>query len=95
MRAGELGAIWAIGDFVEVAIQLNSRFLIEFGVGFTIVNARFIKPLDTRLLSNHAEDFDHIFTFEDGVLKGGFGSAILEYLNDTSGQIYCDSLWLA
>ena len=83
LESGELGAIWAIGDFVEVAIQLNSRFLIEFGVGFTIVNARFIKPLDTHLLSSHAEDFDHIFTLEDGVLKGGFGSAILEYLSDS------------
>ena len=86
LETGELGAIWAIGDFVEVAIKLNSRFLIEFGVGFTIVNARFIKPLDIHLLSSHAEDFEHIFTLEDGVLKGGFGSAVLEYLNDTSGQ---------
>ena len=83
LESGELGAIWAIGDFVEVAIQLNSRFLTEFGVGFTIVNARFIKPLDIHLLSNHAKVFDHIFTLEDGVLKGGFGSAILEYLSDT------------
>ena len=83
LESGELGAIWAIGDFVEVAIQLNSRFLIEFGVGFTIVNARFIKPLDIHLLSSHAKNFDHIFTLEDGVLKGGFGSAILEYLSDT------------
>ena len=86
LESGKLGAIWAIGDFVKVAIQLNSRFLMEFGVGFTIVNARFIKPLDTHLLSNHAEDFDHIFTLEDGVLKGGFGSAILEYLSDTGGR---------
>jgi 1-deoxy-D-xylulose-5-phosphate synthase len=86
LESGELAAIWAIGDFVEVATQLNSRFLMEFGVGFTIVNARFIKPLDTHLLSNHAEDFDHIFTLEDGVLKGGFGSAILEYLSDTGGR---------
>ncbi len=86
LESGELGAIWAIGDFVEVAIQLNSRFLMEFGAGFTIVNARFIKPLDTSLLSSHAEDFDHIFTFEDGVLKGGFGSAILEYISDTGGR---------
>ena len=84
--SGELGAIWAIGDFVEVAIQLNSRFLIEFGVGFTIVNARFIKPLDIHLLSSHAKNFDHIFTLEDGVLKGGFGSAILEYLSDTGNR---------
>ncbi len=86
LETGELGAIWAIGDFVEVAIHLNSRFLIEFGVGFTIVNARFIKPLDTHLLSSHAEDFDHIFTLEDGVLQGGFGSAVLEFLSDTGGR---------
>ena len=86
LESGELGAIWAIGDFVEVAIQLNSRFLIEFGVGFTIVNARFIKPLDIHLLSSHAKNFDHIFTLEDGVLKGGFGSAILEYLSDTGNR---------
>ncbi len=79
---GDLGAIWALGDFVEVALDINSRFLKNYGQGFTVVNARFIKPIDEALLLEHADQFDRIFTLEDGVLKGGFGSTILELLSE-------------
>ena len=82
LEEGSIGAIWALGDFVDVALKLNSRFMREFGKRFTIVNARFIKPFDEPLLLSHAKRFDLICTMEDGVLKGGFGSSLLEFLND-------------
>jgi 1-deoxy-D-xylulose-5-phosphate synthase len=41
---------------------------------------RFVKPLDTRLLSEVFEKFDKIVTVEDGVIQGGFGSAVLEFM---------------
>ena len=47
-----------------------------------MVNARFAKPLDEDLLHSHAANHDHIITLEDGVLNGGFGSAIVELLSD-------------
>ena len=43
---------------------------------------RFLKPLDTAILDEVCEKFNRIITVEDGVLNGGFGSAVLEYIND-------------
>lgn len=43
---------------------------------------RFLKPLDTEILDEVCEKFDRIITVEDGILNGGFGSAVLEYIND-------------
>ena len=43
---------------------------------------RFLKPLDEEIMKMVAEKYDHIITIEDGSLKGGFGSAILEWLAD-------------
>ena len=43
---------------------------------------RFLKPLDEALLEEIAKKFDRIITIEDGVRKGGFGSAVLEWMSD-------------
>lgn len=48
------------------------------------INMRFVKPLDEILLNEVFHNFHKIITVEDGVLKGGFGSAILEYANDNN-----------
>ncbi len=53
----------------------------EIGVPATIINARFVKPLDEELLLKEALQHGHILTLEEGQLAGGFGSAILELLN--------------
>ena len=52
------------------------------GINPTVVNARFVKPLDGELLNSLVEKHKFIFTFEDNVLNGGFGSAVLEFLAD-------------
>jgi 1-deoxy-D-xylulose-5-phosphate synthase len=44
-----------------------------------LVNARFVKPLDTEMLDNIASKFDLIVTLEENQIQGGFGSAVLEY----------------
>lgn len=84
MEEGTLGSIWAIGDFVQEALLINQMFFDKFGSKFTIVNARFIKPLDSSLLLKHGKEFDLIVSIEDGVLKGGLGSSISELLNDNN-----------
>lgn len=43
---------------------------------------RFLKPIDTEILKEVCERFDYVITVEDGVLNGGFGSAVTEYVND-------------
>ena len=48
----------------------------------SLVNIRFIRPLDGEILRAVAEDCSHIFTVEDNVRDGGFGSAVLEFYSD-------------
>lgn len=74
--------IWALGPMVEeayaIALELRKQHRIDVGV----VNARFAKPIDTELLFAQATFAKLFVIMEDGVLKGGFGSAVLEALQD-------------
>jgi 1-deoxy-D-xylulose-5-phosphate synthase len=71
----------AIGSMVEKALRL-AEALKKSGVRSTVVNARFIKPLDEDLILAEAQQTSKIVTLEEGSLAGGFGSAILEIIND-------------
>jgi len=71
-------AIWALGDMVPLA-QDVIKVLEKNGVSALLVNARFIKPLDTELLQQQAANGIRRFvTLENGVVAGGFGTAFLE-----------------
>jgi 1-deoxy-D-xylulose-5-phosphate synthase len=63
----------------ELAFKLE-----EEGVPAAVVNARFTKPVDIEMLEFYARQVEAILTLEDHVLKGGFGSAVLEELNNLS-----------
>ena len=52
-----------------------------------MVNARFVKPLDEKLLVQHAKEHQFIISMEDNVLNGGFGSAMLEKLQENNISI--------
>jgi 1-deoxy-D-xylulose-5-phosphate synthase len=71
--------ILAIGSMVHPSIDA-AKLLEKYGIATTVINARFAKPLDRELLVNLAKSTDKIITVEEGVLDGGFGSAILEIL---------------
>jgi 1-deoxy-D-xylulose-5-phosphate synthase len=86
LREGENIAIWALGDFVSVAEQIHHHLNSTYGIDITVVNGRFIKPLDEKLLKKHALSHDRIITLEDNVLAGGFGSAVVEFLQDSDIQ---------
>jgi len=66
----------AVGRMVEVA-EKAALDLAEKGVGAGVVNARWVKPLDPRILE-WAATVDHVVTLEDNVIAGGFGSAVAE-----------------
>jgi len=57
---------------------------MHYGLNISVVNARFIKPLDQELLFEHAKSHNLIITLEDNVIAGGFGSFVLETLNNAS-----------
>jgi 1-deoxy-D-xylulose-5-phosphate synthase len=82
LREGSNIMIWALGAMVQDALKLAERLSTEEGISVGVVNARFVKPLDRALLLSHAACIPLLVTMEDHVLAGGFGSAILEALQD-------------
>jgi len=74
-------AIFALGAMVAVAEEV-ARKLGSQGVPAAVVNARFAKPIDVEMLEFFARSVDVVLTMEDHVLRGGFGSVVLEELND-------------
>lgn len=77
-EGGDL-AILGIGSTVYPAWEAAKR-LKESGIGVTVVNSRFVKPLDKELICSLAKKIENIITVEENVLQGGFGSAVLELL---------------
>jgi 1-deoxy-D-xylulose-5-phosphate synthase len=70
---------WALGDMVPLACE-TARRLEALGVRAGVVNARFVKPLDTARLSAQALEAAAFVTLENGAVAGGFGSAVREAL---------------
>lgn len=84
---------WAIGSMVKPALDA-AELLAKDGISAGVVNMRFAKPLDTELLKAHAQRYGKIITLEEGVLAGGVGSAVLEYLNQEELLDKCKVLTL-
>jgi 1-deoxy-D-xylulose-5-phosphate synthase len=81
IRDGDEIAILGLGALLPMAEELADR-LLEQGHSAAVINPRFVKPLDRELLASFAKRVTAIVTFEDHVLMGGFGSAVLEALNE-------------
>ncbi|MHB8421426.1 MAG: 1-deoxy-D-xylulose-5-phosphate synthase [Leptospirales bacterium] len=77
---GKEVCLLAYGSMVQVALEARDILWGE-GIQAGVVNMRFAKPLDTAMLTSVTERYSHIVTLEEGVLMGGFGSAILEWLS--------------
>jgi 1-deoxy-D-xylulose-5-phosphate synthase len=73
--------IWGLGALLPMAVDLADR-LEEQGYSAAVINPRFVKPLDREMLAAYAQKVTVMVTFEDSVLMGGFGSAVLEALNE-------------
>ena len=67
----------ACGTLLGACIQAADR-LAEDGIDFGVINARFVKPLDTATILRAVAECPLVVTVEEGVLMGGFGSAVLE-----------------
>ena len=73
-------AVIAVGNMVNMAEKAREE-LLKDGIDIEIVNARFVKPLDTEMLLDLFSRHKKVITVEDNVITGGFGSAILEFMN--------------
>jgi 1-deoxy-D-xylulose-5-phosphate synthase len=76
---GRHAAIIGVGTMVNHALGA-AKILEQEGIHVGVADARFIKPLDEKLLLDAVEKYDVIFTIEDNVIAGGFGSGINEFL---------------
>lgn len=84
---GEQVALLAVGSMVETAVQVKEE-LEASGLNATVVNARFIKPLDTEMLDALEQKHNMIVTMEENVLRGGFGEAVSDYYMLKGSAVY-------
>ncbi len=80
-KDGEKIAILTIGHIGNYAVEACRILRLE-GVDPAHYDLRFVKPLDSELLTEVFENFDKIITVEDGCLQGGFGTAVAEWMLD-------------
>jgi 1-deoxy-D-xylulose-5-phosphate synthase len=85
LAEGERVALLGYGYGVQVALGA-ARLLGEHDLSVTVADGRFAKPLDTELVRRLARDHDLLVTIEENVLAGGFGSAVLEHLEDAFAE---------
>ena len=82
LRHGDDVAILALGITVEPALEA-ARELLNKGIEATVVNSRFVKPLDSKLITEIACRIKYIVTVEENVLSGGFGSRVVSLLQQS------------
>jgi len=78
---GRDGTIICCGALLSACAEAVKQLASE-GIHFGLVNARFVKPLDHDLMCHVIQESPAVVTVEEGVLQGGFGSAVLEAAND-------------
>jgi 1-deoxy-D-xylulose-5-phosphate synthase len=86
LRHGDDILLVGYGTMVHPALQV-AEILSEHGISATVVNARFVKPLDLDLIAPLAQKIGKVVTLEEGCLMGGFGSAVAEGLSDANVNV--------
>ena len=75
----------ATGNMVETAVKVRAMLKKE-GANCSLINCRFVKPLDEEVLLKTAKEHNLLVTLEENVSAGGFGSQVVSYLNDVGLQ---------
>lgn len=83
---GEETALLSVGSMVETAVEVREKLKAD-KINATLVNARFIKPLDTKILDRLALKHKKIVTIEENVKNGGFGMAVSEYMQEYHPEV--------
>ena len=81
LQEGNKVTLLALGSMVHIAQKVAARMQTELGVSPTVINARFAKPLDADTILQHADENTLLVTLEEQAVTGGFGSAVLELMN--------------
>lgn len=78
-------ALFAVGSMVKTAEAVRDR-LKALGHGVSLVNARFVKPIDQEAVAEACGSHDLIVTMEENVACGGYGEKVLAYMNENGMQ---------
>jgi 1-deoxy-D-xylulose-5-phosphate synthase len=91
LKEGDDVAILTFGTTIPMALEAW-EILAKSGISARVINARFIKPLDTKMLNLLYAEKMPILTLEEAVLQGGFGSAVLEHAADHHANVIIDRM---
>ena len=83
---GSKVALLGVGSMVKHAEKVR-ELLKQEGIDATLVNVRFVKPLDEELIAQLAEEHDLLVTMEENMEQGGFGQSVASYICDTSLEV--------
>ncbi|GAA0482057.1 1-deoxy-D-xylulose-5-phosphate synthase [Salinibacillus aidingensis] len=81
LKEGHDGVILTFGTTIDMALKASEQ-LEQSGISIRVVNARFIKPLDEKMLKEIFSENIPVLTLEEHVLQGGFGSAVVEFAEE-------------
>ena len=87
LKKGTDLAILTIGTMAKNAEKAILKIENEQNISIAHYDIRFLKPMDQAMLHEIAQNFKQIITIEDGVINGGFGSAVLEFLSDNNYNV--------
>ena len=87
LKEGKDLLLLAVGSMVKPA-EDAAKILEKEGISVSVINARFIKPLDEELITEYIKKNKNVITLEEQALMGGFGSAVLELLNEKDIKNY-------
>ncbi len=85
IRQGDDVTIVALGSMVMPAVEASEQ-LSSMGIESTLINARFVKPLDVETIIYHASRTRSVLTVEEGILSGGFGGAVIEAIAQSTAR---------
>ena len=86
-------AVIFVGHMAELADRVRSG-IRDAGYSCSLINARFVKPLDTQLLDRLSRTHRLFVTIEENVMSGGFGEQVMEYASDAKLPVYVRNIGL-
>lgn len=86
-------AVMFVGHMAELADQVRTE-IRKAGCSCSLINARFVKPLDTELLERLSRTHSLLVTIEENVITGGFGEQVMEYVSDAKLPLYVRNIGL-
>lgn len=84
LKKGDRLAVATLGVMANPALEAIKKVEEELDLRIGLYDMKFLKPMDTALLREIAREYSYLITIEDGVINGGFGSAVLEYFSDNA-----------